>query len=948
MIADWIRVNKKNPCPVCGKPDWCSYTEDGAHLCMRVHLDQHGEFYRHKAGYTSDSHAYSVYRREPRRKKSIRPAQYREWVYYDLDGNKLAKKCRRDYGDGRKKETWQLVYKDGKWVKGGVTLELRPRVAIYRSEEIKKAIAAGERIFIVEGEPAADVLVSLGLQATCSYGGSGFQSSDWTQLEGAQVILCPDTDSRSIKHFDQVAEFFPSAEWLYVYPDSYLWRNLTEGGGLDVYDWVEDRKANAQDILSLIVSHRKDVRFIEAKDTTKGKPTVVDAIRELVIRNITGAKLTAGLREIRKEYDLQVSEAKEIYKDLLAEQEETEVLKDNRLQNKGLISAHDTSLDLEAVFPKELAQAMYVKAETLRVDPNRFVLPLLIACAKMIGAKSSIYIRRDGDGGKGWRQFASFFGADVAEASGKKSSTAEVFFDPIDELQRKETERYNLSLEELEGIKERWKLMGTEEQRAKLNSAENPRIYQKENCTLTTHVIEETTIEALFQRMAEQDEHQGILNKHDELSGFFKGLNQYSKGKGNALQALLSLWNGRNFKSFNRRSLEKSYAATGQTFNLYGGIQPDVIKTVMDAETDPDGLVSRFLVCLARKPKNHNKWCYKTASIHDRLAWLYNKLYKMPVFDCDYTPDAQELFIERYEAIMNAIDAEEGINRGLAAYLGKQSNTLARLSLVVHLIECCYNPDKEMGKINRNTLARAIYLNDFFIGQFKLLQLTNSDRPDRALDKMLMLALKALRKKGSLQVRKFSKTYNKAQYLYEGQRITAQTTRKIFKELEILGYGKLTGDTISIPDGEPPSSPPPNPPQTPPPPPPAPTPAPTAITKPIEEPKILTKTNSVAVLAPPVTAVQKQTEETVKVETTPIVEESSAQWTKEYQGISGLEAVVFDGGLYAVDTAIEEEDYPEELTIRKVGIKDPRIVKASQCQEFRYYDGVTIGNREIS
>lgn len=32
----WLRCNRGNPCPVCGKPDWCSYTGDGAVRCMRV------------------------------------------------------------------------------------------------------------------------------------------------------------------------------------------------------------------------------------------------------------------------------------------------------------------------------------------------------------------------------------------------------------------------------------------------------------------------------------------------------------------------------------------------------------------------------------------------------------------------------------------------------------------------------------------------------------------------------------------------------------------------------------------------------------------------------------------------------------------------------------------------------------------------------------------------
>ena len=32
----WNRVNRNNPCKICGKPDWCCYTDDGAVRCMRV------------------------------------------------------------------------------------------------------------------------------------------------------------------------------------------------------------------------------------------------------------------------------------------------------------------------------------------------------------------------------------------------------------------------------------------------------------------------------------------------------------------------------------------------------------------------------------------------------------------------------------------------------------------------------------------------------------------------------------------------------------------------------------------------------------------------------------------------------------------------------------------------------------------------------------------------
>lgn len=37
---NWVRVSRVNPCPICGKPDWCLISEDGiAAICARIESD---------------------------------------------------------------------------------------------------------------------------------------------------------------------------------------------------------------------------------------------------------------------------------------------------------------------------------------------------------------------------------------------------------------------------------------------------------------------------------------------------------------------------------------------------------------------------------------------------------------------------------------------------------------------------------------------------------------------------------------------------------------------------------------------------------------------------------------------------------------------------------------------------------------------------------------------
>ena len=818
------RVNKREPCKICGHDSWCFHFENEVHVCMRREDEVvDGKWYKQSSKRNKDGAMQTAYRDQPRPKKGKRKAQTRYWLYHDLvTGQPLAKVVRKDLGNG-KKEFYQrhLNPKTNRWNKG-LPSDIKAKLGLYKSQELKQAVANGETIFVAEGETTADAIAGLGLFCTTNIGGSGsFHKEQWEVLKDASVVLCPDGDGESIKFFRQIAEVLPNAQWLYVYPESFIWNNLFKGGGgVDALDWITEKKPTIEEFVQLIVPNEREVRIIDLNfPDEKTKKTdaaeyladeVIDTISQLVDKDLDAAEVSAELKDIRSMYGLQASEAKEIYQQLYWKKETADSLKSNRERNKSTLENSDVDIDLQYVFGARLGSELGEMANGLRIDPNRVATPLLTAAGKCVGGRIPLCIKRD-KGEATWKQYPIFFGVDVGAPGWGKSTLMGEIFAPIRKRQKEENQRYKEALEKLAAVKDRWGLMSKDEQKSKVDTDENPRVYAKEHCNFVFDLLQETTTEGLFRRMSEQAPGHGLLLESDEISGLFRSFNQYSKNGGNALQLFLGLWNEPSYTGFNRANLTDSYHASGQTLSLYGGIQPDLFNDAFEVDQDSNGLVSRFLFTVARLPENFNKWSDAESGIRSTLDWLYQTLSKLPQFECDFSPEAKKLFIARWEYHRKLIGQLEGVNPGLMSYYGKADSIIARIALVLHLIDCCYNEGGSTWEtVELPTLERAIYLYDFYVSQFKLLQTLNSKNSENSLDRMLAIALGRLRRDGRLEVASFSRIYNRRNNRYKNERINRTTTRKIFAELATMGFGILDGDVLTLngKGGSPPPAPP--------------------------------------------------------------------------------------------------------------------------------------------
>lgn len=127
------------------------------------------------------------------------------YKYCDASGHVLFEKVRYEPKDFR------IRHQDA----SGATVWKRPpdiEPPLYRLPDVLAAIAAGEPVYVTEGEKDADRLVAAGLHATTNFEGAakGTQRAKWRDsytaaLTGADVVLLPDHDEPGTAHMRHVA-----------------------------------------------------------------------------------------------------------------------------------------------------------------------------------------------------------------------------------------------------------------------------------------------------------------------------------------------------------------------------------------------------------------------------------------------------------------------------------------------------------------------------------------------------------------------------------------------------------------------------------------------------------------------------------------------------------------------------------------------------------------------
>ena len=782
-----VTASKENPCPHCGKPDWC-YSIGELSVCNREQPPATGWEATSKAD--KDGKLYYAPIQE---KKAIRPRQTRYWEYHARDGSPLIRVVRFDDGKGGKNGKGDADWTQQSWGKckssrqigwiGGTEGVERENIPVYRYAEVKKAITNNELIFNVEGESCADIMWGLGFAATCNIGGSSkWRDSDTRDLQGAKAVIVPDRDKPGIKHAELLHQEFPDALWLYPYPNSKAWENLPKSKGLDIADWIEQHQITAEDIGAAI--GEKKVFATPPQATAKvvrPEPFQVPHISELggeietlLESDLKKSQLQLKISELAQKYRINSADVWKIYRELEQESEQEANKEDTRIGIEQLLASKSASVKLSEIFPASLADPIEEVARRMNLKPECYALALISGVSRFLKNGSSTMLVEE------WNRYRcrtfGYFGALIAESSQMKTPVLNAMItDPLAAMRKKNQEKFEAQKKAYAEELEQWK-----------NNKDEDKGPAPDAPVETIPYITKATWEGIA-GMVGRNPSQGILWLCDELAGFFKSANQYRSGKGSDKEDLLECWSGNG--AVVARAAGTTVNVGAVSLSIYGNIQPKVLEPFLGDGSDDNGTFARFDFVQQPPALTQITLGVSKIDINPMLQALYENVDAIPMMQFELDEEARKLFADYYNHCQRL--RLNHPKQGMRAMLGKAAEKVGRVATILHCIHAAHIGIEVSSLIPASQVAAAIKWVEYTTVQALSIniEVSSLDALESNLAKIISLAE---RKGGTVTARDVLLSFNPK------YRPTSQKIRDWFGELTTLKYGEVTQKGSSV------------------------------------------------------------------------------------------------------------------------------------------------------
>jgi CRISPR-associated protein Cmr3 len=287
----------------------------------------------------------------------------------------------------------------------------------------------------------------------------------------------------------------------------------------------------------------------------------------------------------------------------------------------------------------------------------------------------------------------------------------------------------------------------------------------------------------------------GLLWAKDEGEGFAASQNQYRSGKGDDVQQGLEDFNGGSYGK-DLATDNSSYFIPNRKIQKVGGMHVTQLMKQLEADDFADyrGDLARWLFCAV--PFGERKLELQrsqrrsiSAVLTQALKSLYEGLETLEPHDDGFgylfDDDAYALYAAYQHQLRDWCKAEVG---SLSAAFPKMEQYCIRFAGWLHIINAKLGNVKPAPTIDSRTMAAAIELTDFYIGQLRLIYA--SAVPGQALTGLMFEVQQFCQSKAvpltAGKIRAGSRTLK--------AKIDAATMKQILAQLVQSGYGQMDGD----------------------------------------------------------------------------------------------------------------------------------------------------------
>lgn len=350
-----------------------------------------------------------------------------------------------------------------------------------------------------------------------------------------------------------------------------------------------------------------------------------------------------------------------------------------------------------AMLPDAFKGFVKDNAERMGQPPDFFGVPLMIVAAAVLGSGWAICPKAQDEG---WKESAVLWGGVVAPPGSKKSACLNKALGPIhtieEQLRAQHAQEMAQYTQDKAVFDAQQKLIKSGKGSASITSLIPEPVEPK----LARALVQDATYQKLTEVMSSSPN--GVLAVADELAGMISSWG--AKGQEAARGFFLTAWNGDQPYTVDR--VERGTQRISRAYLcMMGGFQPGVlasyVRQTMDGGRDDDGLVQRFqMITYPDFPKGLveiDRAADQSAAdrMHDAILQL--RTLTPAVVGAQVEPNGGRGYLHfddggqaRYDKARQIIEtaARSGKYSGpVSSHLAKMPGTIAKLALIIHLID---------------------------------------------------------------------------------------------------------------------------------------------------------------------------------------------------------------------------------------------------------------------